>query len=102
MSSISYDVTRPKVNFEAKANAFNLPEKEYTFSNEMCIGQDADYILRKRAMIMDLWNLIPDSPKENSLSSESSLLFDLPVIYNCTLEGREGSSHSFDKQTPIQ
>lgn len=99
MSSISYDVTRTKVNFEVKTNTFNLPEKEYIFSNESCIGQDAGYILRKRAMIMDLWNLIPDTPKENTLSSESSLLFDLPVFYNSTMEG---SAYSFDKQIPVQ
>lgn len=99
MSSISYDVPRSKVIFEAEKNTFNVPEKEYTFSNEFCIGQDASYILRKRAMIVDLWNLIPDDPKENSVSSESLLFFDLPVIYNNTTEG---SAHSFDKQIPIQ
>lgn len=99
MSSISYNLTRSKVNFGAEANAFTMPEKEYTFSNDFCIGQDASYILRKRAMIVDLWNLIPDTPKENSVSSENLLLFDLPVIYNNNMEG---SSHSFDKQIPVQ
>lgn len=99
MSSISYNLMHSKINFGAEANSCNIPEKEYTFSNDFCIGQDANYILRKRAMIVDLWNLIPDTPKESSLSSENLLLFDLPVIYNSSMEG---SSHSFDKQIPVQ
>lgn len=41
---------------ETKANTLDLD-----WGNEMASGQDASYILRKKALILDLWNL--PSPK---------------------------------------
>lgn len=96
MSSIHYDFIRPKVNFEVEANAYAFSKPEYTFTGNLCIGQDAAYILRKRAMIVDLWNLVPDTAKSSSVDTE--LFFDLPVIYNNSGEGHS----SFEKQIPIQ
>lgn len=104
MSSMSYDFTRSRMNFEAEANTFNSPVKEYTFEDEFCIGQDAGYILRKRAMIVDLWNLVPETTEKSS-SLDTALFFDLPVTYHTAMEGSlqsAQSTQSFDKQIPIQ
>lgn len=96
MSAINYTFNRQKVNFEAETNLFAFDKQEYTFFDDLCIGQDANYILRKRAMIVDLWNLVPEP--EKSASFETSSFFDLPVIYHNSIE----NTHSFDKQIPIQ
>lgn len=98
MSSIHYDFIRPKVNFEVETNTFAVPKPEYTFTSDFCIGQDASYILRKRAMIVDLWNLVPDTAMEKTSTMDTELFFDLPVIYHNGMEGQT----SFDKQIPIQ
>ena len=98
VSSIHYDFIRPKVNFEVEANTFAIPKPEYAFTNDFCIGQDAGYILKKRAMIVDLWNLVPDTAMEKSSALDGELFFDLPVIYNNSMDGHP----SFDKQIPIQ
>lgn len=95
MSAINYTYTRPKVIFESEIHSFAVPAKEYSSYDDFCIGQDAGFIVRKRAMIVDLWNLVPEADKS---SFDSSMFFDLPVIYNNGME----NPHSFDKQIPIQ
>lgn len=95
MSAINYTYTRPRVNFESEIHSFAVPANEYSYYDDFCIGQDAGFILRKRAMIVDLWNLVPEVEKT---SFDSSMFFDLPVIYNNGME----NTHSFDKQIPIQ
>lgn len=96
MSAINYTYTRPRVKFESEIHSFAVPSKENFLSNDFCIGQDASFILRKRAMIMDLWNLVPETDKNAAFDTD--LFFDLPVIYH---NGAE-TAHSFDKQIPIQ
>lgn len=96
MSAINCNLSRQQVNIGRETNSFVFQTLENTFWGDFCIGQDAGFILRKRAMIVDLWNLVPEPDK--NVSFDTDLFFDLPVIYHNGME----NTHSFDKQIPIQ
>lgn len=60
-----------------------------------CIGQDAKYILKKRALILDLWNLLPEEQTENKPAD----CFYPPVLF---AKNRELFETVSEKSIPLQ
>lgn len=79
MSTLYYESLPKQAAFatDISFSAFSFP----LFTQENCIGQDAGYIVRKRALILDLWNLQEEKSVCNDKNDKKDF-FDLPVIFD--------------------
>lgn len=96
MSTLYYDFTQKNTAADTDAlfsdDSFSAPE----LMQNVCAGQDAQYIIRKRAMILDLWNLQPEKPIS---VKEKNLFFDLPIIID---NSKEFSFSCMERAIPVQ
>lgn len=99
MSILCHDFAQSAYNYGFDTKPLGTNFQYSTIENNSCIGQDALYILKKRAMIRDLWKLIPLDTEEKTPEIETGLLFDLPVI--CSNPYEFYGQYS-EKQVPIQ
>ncbi|MDE5682558.1 MAG: hypothetical protein K2I05_09600, partial [Mailhella sp.] len=99
MSTLCHDFAQSAYNYGSDTKPLGNNFHYLPGGYNSCIGQDALYILKKRAMIRDLWKLIPLDAEEKTQEIENGLLFDLPVICSNPYESYGQFS---EKRVPIQ
>lgn len=82
---------RDEINFPCLHQNHNF----FSAVDNFCIGQDAQYILKKRALILDLWNLIPEKQPE----TPPYACCNPPVLYSNHSESFEFMP---EKSIPLQ
>lgn len=73
--------------------------KNVSLDEDCCVGQDAVYIIRKRAMILDLWNLVPENSPEKTPPKKRNYSVKLPVLCDNSMNY---ISSVLEKPIPVQ
>lgn len=96
MSTLYYDYAKKNTALESDALFSDASYSAPMLLQDACIGQDARYIIRKRALILDLWNLQPEGQHS---CEEKNYFFDLPVIID---NSKEFSITAMERAIPVQ